>query len=132
MTMEELRACRTAAARIERLTERIARLRSATELAQQNMQHVDGGIPEDKIAAQIAELEELENARMVQIAAVEARAQRVERELEALPAAQRLIMTLRYLDGLSWREVARKAHYSVDWCFTLHRKAALKIQKRKQ
>lgn len=125
MTMEDLRACRTAAARIERLTERIARLRSATELARQNMQHVDGGIQEDRIAAQIAEIEELESALREDLAAAEAQAQRVEQELGALPEAQRIVMELRYVDGLSWQEVEKKANYDRRHCFRLHA-AALK------
>lgn len=44
-----------------------------------------------------------------------------------LPSEEKLIMNLRYLEGLDWKDVAEISNYSVDNCFRLRRKALNRI-----
>ena len=46
-----------------------------------------------------------------------------------LTREEELIMNLRYLEGLDWKEVAEISHYSIDNCFRLRRKALDRIEK---
>lgn len=42
------------------------------------------------------------------------------------------VMTYRYLAFLSWSEIAKRTHYSMDWLFALNRKAFREIIAKKQ
>ena len=46
-----------------------------------------------------------------------------------LPSEEKLIMNLRYLEGLDWKDVAEISNYSIDNCFRLRRKALDRIEK---
>lgn len=46
-----------------------------------------------------------------------------------LPCEEKLIMNLRYLEGLDWKDVAEISNYSIDNCFRLRRKALGRIDK---
>lgn len=42
-------------------------------------------------------------------------------------AVYRQLLTLRYIDGKCWDDVANDMHFSKDYCFELHDKAALAL-----
>lgn len=50
--------------------------------------------------------------------------------VDSLPAPMRQVLRARYMDGMSWAEVAEATHYSVDHCFTLHRTALRRLDGR--
>lgn len=123
MTIDELKACRAAGDRIERLNERITRLRSAMEGLGRSMSAAGSGPAHDRMAEQLAKLAGLESERAEEVLEAEFQAREIERALAVLPGPQQKVMTLRYVDGCSWREVARRAHYDRRHCLYLHSRA---------
>lgn len=133
MRYEQLQACRQAAEYIADMDERMRRLESQIERMTGTMElakRYRGSETQDKMAEQIAKLLDWRDEYWDAMLARQALVRQIESELERLPWAQRRIMSLRYIDALSWREVAQAAHYDRSRCFALHRAAldALKIQ----
>lgn len=130
MTMQDLRTCRAMVLRLVDRRERIARLRSAMETVTQQISVMPSHAGErDRIAAQVAKLDALERAYADELIAAETALRAIDRDICALPPAQERVIRLRYVDGLSWREVARRCGYSVDHCFAIHRAVLQNIQK---
>ncbi len=112
--------------RIENLKERIERLRSAMELGARQLRVAPArNAARSKLEEDMIKLDELERELVGEVAAFEQEIRKAEQLLEGLPVREQLIIRLRYVDGLSWRRVARKAHYSEQHCRRIH-KAALK------
>ena len=113
--------------RIDSLKERIERLRSAMELGDRQLKLAPARTAvRNKLEEDMAKLDELERELVGEVAALEQDAQDAEELLDGLPVREQRIMRLRYVEGMSWRKVARKAHYSQQHCFRIHG-AALKI-----
>ncbi len=70
---------------------------------------------QDKTAAMLSELSGLRMAFEVQLSGAE------------MSDRERLIMRLRYLDGLSWRKIGALMVVSEGWLFKMHRRAAKKF-----
>ena len=48
--------------------------------------------------------------------------------IEAVPdVSQRLLLRLKYIEGLSWQDVADRLHYSVKHAFKIHQEALQKV-----
>lgn len=132
ITLEELKKLRFYDAAIQAAQERKADLINKASGLSRGMA---GGIPHsaghvDKMAEYMVKLERVEDELSRQILAMLELENRVRDEIAQLPDQQAMIMHYRYLAinwrkgrRLSWREVARKAHYSVDHCHAIHRAA---------
>jgi hypothetical protein len=129
ITLEDLKRLRYYDTVIQSGEERIADLRRKAEGLTRDL----SGMPRasshsDKMAEYMVKLEGLEEELGRQLVEMLELEQRVAGEVERLPCQQALIMRLRYLSvrngrRLSWREVSRKAHYSVPHCKTIHQVA---------
>jgi len=127
MDIKNLRSNRS---EVESLQERIMRLRSAMELGAQRLRLTPGGHDiRDRLADDMAKLDELERELIERTIQLEQDIRITELYITALPEQQRRVIRLRYVEGLSWREVAKVAHYSVDHCFAIHRQAIKQIQR---
>jgi DNA-directed RNA polymerase specialized sigma24 family protein len=123
-----LRTLRDRHSRIDSLKERIERLRSAMEIGSRQLKFAPAKTSlRNRLEEDMAKLDELERQLIGEIAALEQDAQNVERLLDELPMQQQRIMRLRYIDGLSWPKVSRKAHYSRRHCLRIHAVAVKKM-----
>lgn len=114
--------------KIEMRKERIERLRAAMEMGSRQMHTVPARTAaHDKLADAMAKLDELEREQINDILSLEMTLQDIEAVFDALPAQQQRVMRLRYVEGLSWRQVSRKAHYSEKHCLKIHRAALKRI-----
>ncbi len=54
--------------------------------------------------------------------------ERLEERIATLPDEQaRTLLTLRYVHGLPWEEVAEEMFYSLRWVMKLHRRALIRL-----
>ena len=129
MTQKDLRECRRLRQKIRRLNENIERLRSEMESTTKALSAVPtGGGGHDRLGEQICTFIGLISQKADQVLALETLKNKVEEWASTLPEHQGLIICLRYVDGLSWKRVAKAANYSEDHCFTLHRAALRKLE----
>ncbi|MBQ6537262.1 MAG: hypothetical protein IJI40_10870 [Firmicutes bacterium] len=54
--------------------------------------------------------------------------EQIEEAIVLLPAEDRRLMRLRYIQGKSWRRIAYEMHYSVDWVWHRHGEILRKIK----
>lgn len=128
VTQQDLKACRDIRGQIESIDERIARLRSQAERLSRPLTGMPGGgSAGDALAVYAARLDELERQRADRVIALEEQLQVCEDWIDALPGQQAKVMRLRYIVGLSWRQVAKRAHYSVGHCRNIHTAAKRKL-----
>lgn len=128
MTIDDLKGVRRQQLDISSLQERILRLRAAMERSTPSYRQATGGTPDpDWILSQLAKLEQLEGELRERVIAMESSIQAVDDAISRLPDQQAIVMRLRYVDGLSWRVVAKRAGYSIDHCFSIHRGACSKL-----
>jgi len=117
MTIDDLKNVRRHKLRVEALQDRIERLRSRAEYTQQQFGEYSRGNPmRDRLAEHVADLDELERELTGEMIALEKLLVRVDAELMKLPENAEKILRLRYVDGLAWERVARKARYSTRQC----------------
>lgn len=109
---------------IDFIQERITLLRSAVEAGEHHLHYGSrSGSTADKLSADIAKILDLE-AKLVTVTAQYAEeADLAELWIRQLPERERTIMQLRYIEGLTWREVAERTHYSEGHCKNLNTKA---------
>ena len=133
MTLNELRAVRDTHIQIENLNERIARLRSALEsCTPKPLTKMPKGtlVVQDKLAESVAKLIEMENELEQKKLDLAIRYEAVERWIDTLPPCQAQVIRLRYLDGMSWRQVARETGYSYDRAKHIHSDVLKKLYAR--
>lgn len=53
---------------------------------------------------------------------------RIERAIESLTSTERELLSLRYIDGADWTEVAAEIHYEWTQAHRIHARALSKIQ----
>lgn len=123
--LETLESVRVDTLRINRLEERIQRLRSAMErMTPLPPGSQPGGSPEqDKMAAQMAKLDEFERELVDRLVKLEEKLKKVDKMLDRLPPRQRAIVHMRLVEALPWRMVSRRAHYSERHSRRLFRRA---------
>ena len=115
MTLEKLKACRAWHEEIEGLHERILRLRAAREricAAPCGAALGTGGVAPDRMAEQLQELMELEEALARAVLGREKAIAEVEAWIGRLPHEEATVMRLRYIEGLPWRQVESRAGYA--------------------
>ncbi|MDD3400724.1 MAG: sigma factor-like helix-turn-helix DNA-binding protein [Eubacteriales bacterium] len=79
----------------------------------------------DKLSRYVADLDELDKALTEAVIAAERKRQEIERAIDRLHGPERDVLELRYIQGLSWRQIAKRLHFSEKHPYYLH-KAALK------
>jgi len=134
ITQKDLDICFALAREVENIRERIERLRALLSgsgvIIRETPGSTDG--PRDKMAEGVASLVDMERDARHRIEAYLDHAGMVEKAIDGLgDPGQRMVLRLRYMDGLVWEEVARKAHYSKRWCEAMAAKglAELGIEK---
>jgi len=126
MNLYDIRAQR---ARVSLLRERIEALQSDIERITQVPRNMPGGAGagHDVLSGKVAKLVDLKAHLADKVAALEMAALEAESLLDGLPEQQRMIVWLRCVEGLSWRQVARRVHYSEQHCRRIHKVAAEKM-----
>lgn len=128
ITYDDLQACRHAAEYKAELDERIRRMESQIERTTTTMQMAKcygQSDVQDKMAERITTLLEWRDQEWDALIEWREMETKVRGALCDLPQPYKQTMTLRYVEGLSWRDVARAANYSIDHVFTLHRQALI-------
>ena len=119
LTQEKLKAVRRQRLRVESLGRRIELLRSRAEYGQRELAREPGAsldATRDRLAEYVAQLDELEHALTAELIDYEKQLRDVDCALCALPGNREIVLRLRYCEGLSWREVAKRSHYSEGHC----------------
>lgn len=120
MNLLEIRNIRS---KIESLEERMTRLQSAMEIGAQQLKDTPGcKRTHDKLANDMAKMDELRREHAEAVLGLERDFIIVESEIENLPAREQMIMRLRYIDGLSWYDISEKTNYSISHCKNIHTK----------
>lgn len=125
---ELLKDCRNQQIKYRLIEERIERLKSAIESTTHRISEVNvQGSKQDKLAEYVVQLEELQDKQTETLIDCLQKILEAEDVIEKLPDQQQTVMRLRYLDGYSWREVAKETHYSEKHIFKIHAAAMRKV-----
>lgn len=110
---EDLRRLQSYNERMQSLERQKERLRDAvTNMTQRLTGMPHGGDGHDRMMAYVAQLDELEEKYAALITAQAEARLKVEQALMGLPEQQERVLRLRFIDGLSWRKIGRRMHYS--------------------
>ncbi len=82
----------------------------------------------DKIADNMARVENLISYYHTKLNQCLVEQQRIEQAIASLPDVERLLMRYRYIDGLNWIDVAAKMNYSWQHTHRIHAKALAKLK----
>ena len=118
MTVDELRECWWRRSKIKSLQDRIERINEQiTSAAAKPLTHAPrSGGNRDAIGEAVAKMQDLRADLLRELVALEEHLRTVERWLDTLPPNKAAVLRLRYVDGYSWREVARRAGYAERHC----------------
>jgi DNA-directed RNA polymerase specialized sigma subunit len=125
---EMLKQCLDAQRDAEFIEERIERLKSLRERMTTRLTGMPRGtllFDQSAVTAEIDELE-VELARRVILSTL--KAGRLFRMMLDLPENQQLILRMRYIDGMSWKEIMDSLKYTKDYCLTLNRRAVFALR----
>jgi DNA-directed RNA polymerase specialized sigma subunit len=125
---EMLKQCLDAQRDAEFIEERIARLKSLKERMTTRLTGMPRGtllFDQSAVTAEIDELE-VELARRVILSTL--KAGRLFRMMLDLPENQQLILRMRYIDGMSWKEIMDSLKYTKDYCLSLNRRAVFALR----
>ena len=86
----------------------------------------------DKIADNLARVDNLISYYHTKLNKCLAEQQRIEQAIESLPDVERLLMRYRYIDGLDWVDVASKMHYSWQGTHKIHARALKRLSEQKE
>ena len=89
------------------------------------------GLPGDPTASAAERILALEAELAAEIAAAEGEARAAEALLTVLPEQQAAVLRARYIDGMSWKRVARTLHYTQSHCYAIHGAALRRLEKDK-
>lgn len=120
--MTEYRSIGSIESRITKLRETLER----TTAQLNGMPHGSDG--RDKMAAMTADIVDLLTKLDERRVRCEQGFQEVETVFDALPDQQRRIMRMRYIDGMSWKKIAKITNYDVSYLSRIQ-KAALERMK---
>ena len=108
MTIDDLKNVRRQKLRVAALEERIERLRSRAEYNQRQLGECGRSDPtRDRLAEYAAELDELERELTGEMIKLEKQLVAVDAKLAKLPENQEKVLRLRFMNGLSWKKVAK-------------------------
>lgn len=124
----DLRDVRKVRVRMERIREHIDTLRSAAEYGERINHNGNGGSPTaDKLPRIIARIEELTDELVSSALDYDVELVLAEEAIDSLSESEQKIARARYIDGLSWRQVAEKTNYSVGRCRNANTEIARKV-----
>ena len=119
ITYEDLRKCNSLARSVREKKEKLEWLDSLAAHCTATIENSGRGtkVQFDKIGEMVAEID---NNRWELVEAIEAYWDHigiVRGAIARIPdETQQAIMRMRYLDGLTWREISSKTHYVDSWC----------------
>ena len=130
ITKRDLQSLANIGERIRSIEEQIQTLRDQIRRCTPQLTGMPGGSrQEDRMAAYVAKAEKLLNLYRELVLELAEKKLKIERELDTLPEQQARVMRFRYIEGMSWRKVARKMHLSEDHCKHIHKKAIVRLEK---
>ena len=129
ITKEELKSHIRLVQEIVDLQENITRLQlQAESISATRISGVPSGSGSpDKIASNLARVDELINYYHQKMEQALIQQKRIEEAIEGLPDKERLLMRYRYIDGMDWVDVASRMHYSWKQTHRIHARALKKI-----
>lgn len=86
----------------------------------------------DAIGSKLAKLNDLLEYYVLKIEERIIQQEKIEKELERLPVTERRIMRYRYIDGLEWKDIMGRMHYSWQWVHKIHGRALEKLKEATQ
>ena len=110
MTKKELEQLPLLAQLIDHERDRVKRIRNAAGIKSPSFGMPSGTGPRDRIAENIPAAVDLESEIAAQLTDLEERRNRIERWIREQPPRIQLIVRLKYLDGLTWNEVADEVY----------------------
>lgn len=123
--IEYLSRCRRMNERIDRLLEEKARWRSLCVKVTQNLSQAPGkggsGSPIERPMDKVLEIEEEISREIEELQTVRQEIWDTLGQLE--DENLKLLMEYRYIDGLTWGQIAVKMHYGFQWVCKLHGRA---------
>ena len=133
MTKEELRAYRQKKLEADQIEEMIKRLememyspRTAKLDKIPGASH-DAGSPTERLALRHIELVDRYREKLAELRAGQLR---IEEAIETLDGTERMLMRCRYLNGMTWEEVAVAINYSWMQMHRIHARALEKLQEK--
>jgi DNA-directed RNA polymerase specialized sigma24 family protein len=130
LTIEDLRNLRDLHSQINSLKGRIERLRgllSSPASVRLSYAPRGSGTHSDPVGNGVVKLAEMEEELQQRIVELEEKIRRIEGEINALPPRERAVIRARYVDGLDWRQVARRASYTSEHCRKINAMACRKL-----
>lgn len=113
ITREDLRKLQSYNERLQSLERQKERLMdTVTNITQRLNGMPHGSDGHDRMMEFVAKLDELEEKFAVLIERQSELRLTIERALVDLPEQQERVIRLRFIDGLSWKRIARRMHYS--------------------
>lgn len=130
ITIDDLKYCASLKREIEDMTERMEQLRGLLERCTPSYgsEKVQISLRSEKNAEWVEEFNELEAETDMRIMAYTRHVKYVEQAIDELASPEeRNILRLRYVDGLIWDEVAKRAFCSEKRCRYIHNGAIEKL-----
>lgn len=128
MTKEKLRQYRYIKKEILLLEQEIERLRASLEAVPKLDDMPKSNYAVDRTAdtiTKIVDLESIMTDRLHQLCKLQ---QEIEQTIASLPAEQRLLMRLRYIEGEKWEAIALEMNYSWKHIHRIHGQALQKLK----
>ena len=120
--MTEYRSIGSIERRIAALEETLER----TTVQLNGMPHGSDGA--DKMSAMVADIVDLMTKLDERRIKCEKDMQEVERVFDSLPDQQRRVMRLRFIDGMSWKKIAKETHYDRSYLIRIQQAALERIK----
>ena len=134
ITKEELKSHIRLVQEITDLQENITRLQLQAESisATRISGAPSGSGSPDKIASNLARVDELINYYQQKMEQALVQQKRIEEAIEELPDKERLLMRYRYIDGMDWVNVAANINYSWQGTHKIHARVLKKLAEQKE
>ena len=124
VSLQEIQAIRL---RCEALDGHIQRLRADAERTTMRLRQAPSGRGnQDMLGERMSRLLAAEAEWIAARERLEKELREVDQRIERLEEPHRTLMTLRYITGLSWSEIAKKMHYCPSNCYRLHNEVMAK------
>ncbi|NCD04457.1 MAG: hypothetical protein EOM00_16045 [Clostridia bacterium] len=132
MTKEELREYRWLVKNIQEMEDELAELETqATHITSSLKEDVvDYTSCKDKMSGQVARIIELQDTINEQLARMYALQKSIREKIANMPEREKRLLTLKYIEGMTWEEVAVGMDYSWQHIHRLHSRALRLINKK--
>lgn len=124
MDLTELQSLRSKVLIYKHILDRVDELRDKLEwMTARYGPEPRGGGGGDKMSGMVAQMEDLKDSTCKQLIEIEKKRYEAEQAIAILPAQQATVMYLRYIEGMSWAQVAQETHYSIKHLSWIHHRA---------